>query len=373
MRRWLLLAAAALALSLPQWLPVQAQTASPTASAPGSTASPAPSPRRWMGATRASGRLTAPAIGLVINVDDAYSVEVGAHYIARRGLQPAQVLRLSLPLHASLSVAEFQRLQQQIADHFGPEIQALALAWVAPYAVECQSITGSLALGFDPDLCQRSCAPSRSSSYFNSASSRPLADHGWRPSMLLAAPSAAQGKELIDRGAAADHSLALRERAPVQALFVATDDAARRVRMALYPPPGLLRSIGVEIQELRAGALQTLPRLLLVSTGSVRVGLSPAPDWVSGGLGDHLTSFGGQLAGTHGQSTALDWIASGATASHGAVSEPCNHLQKFPHPQVLLLHYLQGSTAIEAYWKSVAWPQQSLFIGEPLAAPFARP
>ena len=69
---------------------------------------------------------------------------------------------------------------------------------------------------------------------------------------------------------------------------------------------------------------------------------------------------------------ATDWIASGATASYGTVSEPCSHLQKFPHPQVLLLHYLQGSSVIEAYWKSVAWPQQGVFIGEPLAAPFAR-
>ena len=46
-------------------------------------------------------------------------------------------------------------------------------------------------------------------------------------------------------------------------------------------------------------------------------------------------------------------------------------LQKFPHPQLLLWHYLQGETAIEAYWKSVRWPDQSLFVGEPLAAPFA--
>jgi uncharacterized protein (TIGR03790 family) len=92
---------------------------------------------------------------------------------------------------------------------------------------------------------------------------------------------------------------------------------------------------------------------------------------VPGALADHLTSFGGDLQGAHGQSTVLAWIDAGATASHGAVSEPCNHPQKFPHPQVLLLHYLQGATAIEAYWKSVAWPQQSLFVGEPLAAPFA--
>jgi hypothetical protein len=35
----------------------------------------------------------------------------------------------------------------------------------------------------------------------------------------------------------------------------------------------------------------------------------------------------------------------GATASYGTVSEPCSHPQKFPHPQVLLLHYAQGATA----------------------------
>ncbi len=71
------------------------------------------------------------------------------------------------------------------------------------------------------------------------------------------------------------------------------------------------------------------------------------------GWADHLTSYGGPLSRDKSQATALDWIDSGATASHGSVSEPCNHLQKFPHPQWLLLHYLQGSTAIEAYWKSV--------------------
>ena len=43
-----------------------------------------------------------------------------------------------------------------------------------------------------------------------------------------------------------------------------------------------------------------------------------------------------------------------------------------PNPAVLLRHYVQGDSAIEAYWKSVAWPAQGLFIGEPLAAPYAR-
>jgi hypothetical protein len=33
---------------------------------------------------------------------------------------------------------------------------------------------------------------------------------------------------------------------------------------------------------------------------------------------------------------------------------------------------VSGATAIEAYWKSVAWPAQGLFVGEPLAAPYGR-
>ena len=82
-----------------------------------------------------------------------------------------------------------------------------------------------------------------------------------------------------------------------------------------------------------------------------------------------VDAAGGQLDCATGLATALGWVASGATASHGGVSEPCNHLQKFPHPQWLLLHCRQGITALEAHWTSGLWPQQSLCVGEALAAP----
>lgn len=320
---------------------------------------------------RDTGRLYAPAIGLIINTADPASIEIGAHYIVARGLTSAQVLRVELPLKPVLTREEFERLRNIIEVRFGPRTQALALAWNAPYAVECNSITGALALGFDADLCKQTCAASRLSPYFNSTSSRPLTEHALRPSMLLAAPSVALAKAMIDRGVASDGTLARRDRAPVVLALLDTDDAARRVRQLLYPPTGLLPGLGVDVVRMPAGALASAHRVMMVVTGSARVMLEPPPDWVPGGLGDHLTSFGGDLQGLSGQSTVLDWIASGATASHGTVSEPCNHLQKFPHPQVLLGHYVQGNTAIEAYWKSVAWPQQSLFVGEPLAAPFA--
>jgi uncharacterized protein (TIGR03790 family) len=69
--------------------------------------------------------------------------------------------------------------------------------------------------------------------------------------------------------------------------------------------------------------------------------------------------------------SAAAWLKEGATASYGTVSEPCNHLEKFPNIGVLMRHYLHGETIIEAYWKSVEMPGQGLFIGEPLARPYA--
>ena len=327
---------------------------------------------QWSSVPRARGRLRAGDIGLIINSADPYSVAVGSHYAQRRQLQPEQVLHVELPMRSTLKPEEFEALRARIQAHFGPATQALALAWVHPYAVECNSITGALALGFDSDLCRQSCAPSRASAYANSASARPFGDHGMRLSMLLAARDVDAAKRLIDRGVAADRSQGLRGALPVHAYFLSTDDGTRNTRARLYPPAGLMRRSGVQLHVEPATAWTDPRRALLVQTGSVHLPAVEGLEWVDGGLGDHLTSYGGQLGRETGQATALDWIASGATASHGSVSEPCNHLQKFPHPQWLLLHYLQGSTAIEAYWKSVLWPQQSLFVGEPLAAPFAR-
>ncbi len=65
------------------------------------------------------------------------------------------------------------------------------------------------------------------------------------------------------------------------------------------------------------------------------------------------------------------WLEAGATASYGTVVEPCNHRQKFPLPGIAMFHYALGASAIEAYWKSVAWPGEGVFVGDPLARPFA--
>jgi len=361
-----------LVVALPVLALIQATPAAAASGAPASDARPAASAPRPVKVPLIGGRLTAKDIGLVINTADPYSVEVGEFYARARRLAPRQVLRIQMPVKPVLSPQELEPLKAAIEARFGAKTQALALAWTQPYAVGCNSITAAITLGFDADLCAQTCAPSRLSPYFNARTSRPHAQLRLRPSMLLAAPDAAAAKRLIERGVKADRSLGLRGAPPVHAYFAVTADRARNVRAPLYPPPGTLRGSGIVVHVDKAQAIENATRVMLYQTGATRVDKLETVQWVPGALADHLTSFGGQLDGKNGQMNVLQWIASGATASYGTVSEPCSHQQKFPHPQVLLLHYAQGSTAIEAYWKSVAWPQQGVFVGEPLAAPFAR-
>lgn len=318
------------------------------------------------------GRLAAAQLGLVINSADPLSEQIGELYAQTRGLRPEQILRVELPRGTHLTPVEARALRERIDAAFGERIQALALAWRQPYAVECQSITAVLTLGYEPGLCRDTCRPSRPSPYFNAATTAPWRDLKLRPSMLLAAASLPAARALLERGVAADGAQWRVGAPPARAYFVSTADRLRNVRAALFPAPLRLKRPALEVRVGATAEIGVPENALLYLTGAAHVDGLEQVRWLPGALADHMTSTGGQLEGGS-QMSALRWLEAGATASYGSVSEPCNHLQKFPHPQALLGHYLQGATAIEAYWKSVAWPQQGVFIGEPLAAPFARP
>lgn len=317
-------------------------------------------------------RLTARDLGLVINTADPYSVAVGEYYAQRRGIPAEQILRLALPVKASLSVPEFDVLATQVREHMGSHVQALALAWVEPYAVECNAMTSALSLGFQASVCASTCAPTAPSRLFDSRGQRPWTDLGVRPSMLLASGSVQKAMAMIDRGIASDQQLGKLGVPMADAVLVSTNDTARNVRARNYPPARSLPRLGIQIVRQDGTETKPLNRVFLYQTGLMRMESPETIPWLPGALADHLTSFGGVLRGTGEQMSAMEWLDAGATASYGTVSEPCNHVQKFPHPPVLLARYLQGATAIEAYWSSVAWPAQGVFIGEPLAAPFAR-
>lgn len=311
--------------------------------------------------------LQAEQVAIVINDDDPNSVAVAGYYVQARHIPDKNVVHVRIP-HSprKLSVKAFNELKQQIEASIGPEIQALVLVWTAPYAVECNSITSALTLGFDAVQCKNTCAVGKPSPYFNSNSRRPYSDLGIRISMMLPTDSIERAKSLIDRGVLSEFRLQ-----PASAYFLVTTDKERSSRARFFPASGKIPHLMFEIQTLSQNEIERKRDIMIYQTGLASVTQLNTLGFLPGALADHLTSSGGDLLGTQ-QMSSLRWLDAGATASYGTVSEPCNHWQKFPHPMVLLKHYLAGETAIEAYWKSLAWPMQGVVIGEPLAAPYRR-
>jgi len=304
-------------------------------------------------------------LGIVINDADPHSVEVGEYYRKRRAIPDANVVRVSIPGKPQrISPARLRELKEQIDGQLPPTVEAVLMVWTAPYAVDCNAITAAYSLGFDADQCAKTCAAGKPSAYFNTPSGAPFSTHRMRISMLLPTESVDDAKALIDRGVAAGF-----RNIPATAYYLATSEKARNSRNGFFPPPGKLAARRVTTKVLQADVLEGVQDVLVYQTGMARVAKLETLGFVPGALADHLTSTGGDLLGT-GQMSSLRWLEAGATASYGTVSEPCNHWQKIPNPTVLLRHYLGGDSAIEAYWKSVAWPAQGLFIGEPLARPY---
>ena len=320
-------------------------------------------------APEAAAGLKPEQLAIVINDADPSSVAVGEYYRKRRAIPAANVVHVRIPRTGqsaprSITPAQFRLLKEEIDSQLGPQVQAVLMVWTAPYAVDCNAITGAYTLGFDGSQCAKTCSAGQPSPYFNSKSTQPFTDHGQRLSMLLPTESVQGAKDLIDRGIAAGF-----RNVPATAYYLATSEKARNTRAGFFPRPGRLPGRRLTTKVMQADVLEGAKDVLIYQTGMAQVAKLETLGFVPGALADHLTSLGGDLLGSS-QMSSLRWLEAGATASYGTVSEPCNHWQKFPNPSVLLRHYLNGNSAIEAYWKSVAWPAQGLFIGEPLAAPY---
>jgi len=305
-------------------------------------------------------------LAVVINDADPHSIQTGLYYVTRRGIPAENVIHISFPHNSKqITPLEFEKLKQQV-DRLTPEhVQAYALAWTSPYRVGCMSITTAFAAGFDPRFCASGCKPTRRSRYFNSSSHRPYDDIGWRPSMMIAGRSVKESKDLIDRGIASDASFPWSK-----GYLVSTSDPARNVRAVNYQATLKLLEWRLDIEMIEADFLKDRDDVLFYFTGLAQVPHIRSNRFRPGAIADHLTSAGGDLTG-NSQMSSLEWLSAGATGSYGAVTEPCNFSQKFPVPAIVIHHYLLGEPLIEAYWKSLAWPGQGVFIGEPLARPFA--
>ncbi len=92
---------------------------------------------------------------------------------------------------------------------------------------------------------------------------------------------------------------------------------------------------------------------------------------VPGAICEHLTSFGGDLRASAGQTPFTEHLRFGAAGSSGTVVEPFALQAKFPHP-MMQLHYVRGASLAEAFYQSLASPYQLLIAGDPLCRPWAK-
>jgi uncharacterized protein (TIGR03790 family) len=320
--------------------------------------------------------IKATQLGLVVNDKDPQSVEVGAAYVAARKIPVANVVHVSFARNVSvMSVADFSIAKAAMDTQLeGTDVQVLALAWTWPYRVDCMSVTSAFALGYNKTLYCKSggtCSPTAATQYFNSSSVAPFTDFGIRPAMLLAGWSASAVIRTIATGVRSDGT-----RPNGNGYMYLTTDHVRSCRRVEFEKTAKIMAGELNMSVVNCSSGQCpnymtgMSKILTYFESLTRVPNLTTNTFLPGAVGDTLTSYSGILTNTSGQMPCVEYLAAGATGSFGTVVEPCAFTEKFPDPSVMMPHYYSGDTLVEAYWKSVMWPGEGLFVGEPLANPW---
>jgi uncharacterized protein (TIGR03790 family) len=316
--------------------------------------------------TPAAARVDASQLAIVVNSNDIDSRLIADYYQKKRDIPAQNVIEVQFtPGKNSISAETFRSVYQQLIENTPAAVQYYALAWTQPYKVGCMSVTSAFAFGYDERFCAKGCRRTQLSNYYNADTDTPMDDIHIRPTMMLAGSSSQQVKAMIDRGVSSDAS------APeATAYLLSTSDRARNARAWRYPVIQQMLSDKIAVEIISGDVLHDKDDVMFYFTGLKKVDAIDSNRFLPGAIADHLTSYGGRLTGST-QMSILRWLDAGATASYGTVVEPCAFTQKFPNPGIVIQRYLNGESLIQAYWKSVAWPGQGVFVGEPLAAPYA--
>jgi uncharacterized protein (TIGR03790 family) len=315
---------------------------------------------------QAAAKITASQMAIVVNINDAQSQLIADYYRIKRNIPEQNIIKISLSTKQnSIDKNQFNRVYQQVKEKSADAVQYYVLAWSKPFKVDCMSITSAFAFGFDETFCAQGCKTTQLSAYYNSDSELPYKDLTIRPTMMLAGSSLQQIYAMIDRGVASDYT-----KPEGTAYLMNTTDKARNVRSRRYRVIQELLDEKINIEQISSNVLKNKNDVMFYFTGLTKVKAINSNQYLPGAIADHLTSTGGRLFGGK-QMSILRWLDAGATASYGAVVEPCSFTQKFPNPGIVIERYTKGESLIEAYWKSVAWPGQGIFVGEPMASPYA--
>ena len=170
-------------------------------------------------------------VAVIVNELDANSKLMGEYYVNARGIPTKNLIFVSRPKVSVLDLAAFAKLREKIYAEISPSIQVIVLMWTTPYAVNCNSITSAITLGYDAKQCEDGCATGKKNPYFNSLSRNPAQDFNMRLAILLPTDSIELAKSVIDRGALSSFKLN-----DSSGYFLKTSDLARtKPREPFFP------------------------------------------------------------------------------------------------------------------------------------------
>lgn len=310
--------------------------------------------------------LTPLTLGVIVNLNDPNSIALAEHYSGLRGIPRSNIIGLTLPranfVSRHLMSEELKKLK---ASPSYARFAGFVLAFDRPYRVDGnQSITSAVSQGLANVKWSGNCNLTSINLDRGSPPGYPMTN---KPAMMLTAGANLQESiSLADRGKGSDAT-----DPDGEVIFFKTDDKARSIPRE----PSMDRAkdrLGTEIDinVITENLLATKKKIIAFETGLSSLANLESLEFFPGGYADHLTSFGGRLYESRGQTSIIDIIRAGATASYGTVREPCNFPEKFPDPEEMLSNYLSGESLLEAYWKSVSMLTEGLLVGEPLARPF---
>ena len=324
---------------------------------------------------------------VVVNSASRDSRALGAYYAEKRGIPPSHLCAIKTDARLpTLSLETFEReVRAPILAHIanrqlGAQIHYLVLCMDIPTRVEnFNGLTAALYYGFKPktpDAPTCHLASNSVNQYYGSETAY-SSTAGWNQTnapipFLLTAADLATARRIVDRSVASDSTFP-------DALFClhGSADTARNIRHRMYPVVARQFSLFGQRDRIDThpaasplpprpviGYLNGLPSL---PSNIVEMVLAP------GTIAEHLTSCAGMIPDPcFNQSSVWDWMRLGAIASYGTVSEPCAFREKFPDP-MMFFWYWRGFTAGEALAMAVRNPYQGIWVGDPLAAPFAAP
>lgn len=180
--------------------------------------------------------------------------------------------------------------------------------------------------------------------------------------------SVTEAVDSLRRSAAADGS------APSGTVyFMSNQDVRSTTREPLFASAAqALNDLGVKSEIVVGTIPRNRPDVAGAMVGAASFQWGPSQSTIlPGAICEHLTSFGGAMRETAGQTPFTEFVRYGAAGSSGTVVEPFSIQAKFPDP-FLHVHYARGCSLAESFYQSVFGPYQLLIVGDPLCQPWAR-